>query len=68
MAGLVLKVHLTFQIFEYSFLREDLREVPIVGIISPQLVSVKYAVMMDKSSNKTLTTTHKYFWVTDVVS
>jgi hypothetical protein len=38
MAGQVLKVLLTFQIFEYSSLREDLREVSTVGIISPQLV------------------------------
>jgi hypothetical protein len=37
MAGQVLKVHLTSRIFEYSSLREDLREVSIVGIISPQL-------------------------------
>jgi hypothetical protein len=37
MAGQVLKVLLTSLIFEYSFLLEDLRGVPIVGIISPQL-------------------------------
>jgi hypothetical protein len=33
MAGLVLKVLLTSLIFEYSFLLEDLREVPTVGIL-----------------------------------
>jgi len=37
MAGQVLKVLLTFQIFEYSSLHEDLRAVSTVGIISPQL-------------------------------
>ncbi len=34
------KVILTFQIFKYLSLREDLREVSTVGIISPQLVKV----------------------------
>jgi hypothetical protein len=49
----VLKVLLTFQIFEYSSLREGLREVPIVCIISPQLVTeflrCLYVSQMDKN-------------------
>ena len=37
MAGQVLKVILSFQIFKYLSLREDLREVSTVGIISPSV-------------------------------
>ena len=47
MAGPVLKVLLTFWIFDYSFLLEDSREVPIVGRSSPQLeylILVSYVV------------------------
>ena len=43
MAGQILKVLLTFQIFEYSSLREDLIEVSTVGIISPQLVNLFFS-------------------------
>ena len=43
MAGQILKVLLTFQIFEYSSLREDLIEVSTVGIISQQLVNLFFS-------------------------
>ena len=49
MAGQILKVLLTFQIFEYSSLREDLIEVSTVGIISPQLVNLFFSPLVFSS-------------------
>jgi hypothetical protein len=40
MAGHVLKVHSTFQIFDYSSLLEYSKEVPTVGIISHNLSKI----------------------------